>query len=63
MKGTSNMARSVGDTNHSLREDRLKAEIAKYKAKLSAEKVASKVKDAKIAELRGKLASAKKVAK
>lgn len=49
------MSRNAGDKNLSLREQRLKAENAALKAKLEAQKVASKVKDAKLAELRSKL--------
>ena len=52
-----NMSRNAGDTNLSLREQRLKAENAALKAKLEAQKVASKVKDAKLAEARDKLKS------
>ena len=51
------MSRNAGDTNLSLREQRLKAENAALKAKLEAQKVASKVKDAKLAEARDKLKS------
>ena len=49
------MARSAGDTNLSLREQRKDAEIAALKAKLAAEKAAQKVKDARLKELREKL--------
>lgn len=49
------MAREVGDTNLSLREQRLKAENAALKAKIEAAKMAAKVKDAKLAEMRDKL--------
>lgn len=49
------MPRNPGDKNLTLREQRLKAENAALKAKLEAEKVASKVKDAKLAEARSKL--------
>ncbi len=49
------MAREVGDKNLSLREQRLRAENEALKAKLEAEKMAAKVKDAKLAEMRDKL--------
>ena len=49
------MPRNVGDKNLTLREQRLKTETAALRAKLGAAKAATKVKDAKIAELRNKL--------
>lgn len=49
------MARTAGDTNLSLREQRKDAEIAALKAKLAAEKAAAKVKDARLREMREKL--------
>ncbi len=53
------MARNVGDKNHSLREERLKAENAALKAKIESAKADARVKVAKLAELRDKLRQAK----
>jgi hypothetical protein len=53
MKGCT-MARETGSKNFSPREMRLKAENGALKAKLKAEQAASKVKDARIKELKAK---------
>lgn len=49
-----NMARTEGDKNLSPREMRLKAENEALKAKVKAEQANSKVKDARIKELKAK---------
>lgn len=48
------MARTEGDKNLSPREMRLKAENEALKAKVKAEQANSKVKDARIKELKAK---------
>jgi hypothetical protein len=50
------MARSVGDTNFSPREERLRAQNAVLKAKAETLKKQLDVKDARIKELRAKKA-------
>jgi hypothetical protein len=49
------MARTAGDINLSLREQRKDAQIAALKAKLAAEKAAQKVKDARLKEMQAKV--------
>jgi hypothetical protein len=48
------MPRVAGDKNYSDREKRLKAENKALKAKVEALKAASKVKDARLKELRNR---------